>query len=269
MRTINNLYRPLKFGIELEVVTSKTKEEIIDKISQAGIKVRGDYYGSDVDYEYWKVQDDASLERGWEIVSPPLSDIDEVLKVVHILRKDLGVRCNKNTGFHIHHDISDLSLYQIQNLFILYAKYEGNAISSILRKNRQDNEYCESILTLSEMMYYNNEDVIPRTIKDVYDLCYFFEERYLTLNIQSFLDYGTIEFRQHHGTANINEVIDWIIITHKFIEHAEFEDRTNLEEAEKLNNKQALDLMLLELGIDDKIVTRHLKSRQNLIKRIN
>src|SRR5699024_12877491 len=93
--------RKMKFGIELEVATSKSRQIVIDALADAGINVEGSYYGSGVREGVWKVQPDSSI-NGWEIVSPPLTDTKDLEVVCHVLRKVVKARSSKKCGLHIH-----------------------------------------------------------------------------------------------------------------------------------------------------------------------
>lgn len=249
--------RPLKFGIELEVATSKSRSEVIEALQNAGINVEGARYGSPVNYRAWKVQPDASI-NGWEIVSPPLTDTEELKIVVHVLRKKLKVRCNKKTGLHVHHDINDFNLAQIKNLYRLYNKYESNAICSIINPSRRNNYYCKPIAQIMQQIERAS------TIDEFKDSVL---SRYYNLNNKAYIKYGTIEFRHHQGTTNINEILAWIEFTHKLVETA-----ANIQEVTPLqsrNNEEALDEMLEEVGLSaNKQVVKQFKRAQRYIAKL-
>jgi|GEM_PF-2681328 len=250
--------RNLKFGIELEVATRKSREEVIEALENAGINVKGSYYGSPVNYNSWKVQPDSSI-NGWEIVSPPLTDFDELKTVVYILRKVLKVRCNRKTGLHIHHDISDFNIAQIKNLYRLYNKYESNAIYSIINPSRRENWFCGPISSIMEDIEKTSNIEEFKNI-DRY--------RYYNLNHKSFIKYGTIEFRHHQGTTDINEIIAWIKLTHKLVETAE--NLQKMTPIQSKNNEEALDEMIEEIGLsNNKLVVRQLKKEQRYVSKIS
>lgn len=248
--------RKMKFGVELEVVTNKSRDEVIEALRNAGIIVVGASYGSEVNRNAWKVQPDGSV-NGWEIVSPPLTNVEELKTVVYVLRKVLKVRCNKSTGFHVHHDISDFNINQIKNLYRLYDKYERNAIYSIINPSRRSNNYCKSI-----SMIIDNIERSTNIEEFKKSTC----SRYYTLNNKSYIKYGTIEFRHHQGTTNINEIIAWIEFTHKLVETA-----ANIQEVKPLqsrNNEDALDEMLEEIGLstNNQVVKQFKKAQRYIAK---
>ncbi|PEN61588.1 amidoligase family protein [Bacillus wiedmannii] len=250
--------RQLKFGIELEVATSKERHEVIDALRDAGINVEGARYGSAVLENTWKVQPDGSI-NGWEIVSPPLTDVEDLKTVVHVLRKELKVRCNKKTGLHVHHDINDFTLNQIKNLYRLYNKYESNAIKSIINPSRITSAYCNPIAPLMNKLEntYTAEDFRSLT-----------HSRYYNLNHKAYIKYGTIEFRHHQGTTNINEILAWIEFTHKLVETAAAKTEIkNLKPGR--TDEEALDIMLQEVGLkDNKSVVKQFNRAQKYIAKL-
>jgi len=54
--------RDLKFGIELEVATGKSRGEVLEALQEAGINAVADGYGSSVS-NAWKVQPDGSIKE--------------------------------------------------------------------------------------------------------------------------------------------------------------------------------------------------------------
>ena len=250
--------RKMKFGVELEVVTSKSRADVVEALLNTGINaVYADYGAVNVNHNAWKVKPDGSI-NGWEIVSPPLANTEELKTVVHVLRKELKVRCNKSTGFHVHHDISDFNINQIKNLYRLYNKYENNAIYSIINPSRRSNEYCKSISMII--------DKVERS-SNIEQFKHLVFSRYYTLNSKSYIKYGTIEFRHHQGTTDINEILAWIEFTHKLVETA-----ANIQEVKPLQSityEDALDEMLEEVGLsNNRLVTRQFKKAQRYIAKL-
>lgn len=248
--------RQMKFGIELEVATKKSISEMIDALTDAGIKASSSYYGSPVESSTWKVQPDGSI-NGWEIVSPPLADTEELQTVVHVLRKVLKVRSSIKTGMHIHHDINDFNIEQIKNLYKLYTKYEMNAIHSIQSPARHNNQYCRPVKGVEQRIYD------CETIKDFKDARL---SRYHTLNHKSYIKYGTIEFRGAQGTVEIDRILAWLELTHKMVEMA-----ANKSEIKSLfsnrTNEEALEIMFEELQISDK-TQKHYKKVQKFFSKL-
>lgn len=229
------------FGLELEVATSKSLYQVVSALQNAGIKAEAARYGSQVSYDTWKVQDDSSI-NGWEIVSPPLTDTKDLEVVCHVLRKELRVRSSKKTGLHIHHDVSDLSVSQLKNIYELFYKYERNAIHSITSPHRFNNIYCANL---------NSSHVNSiRKCETLEDFKFAIRSRYLTLNNRSYVKYGTIEFRGAQGTVEIDRILSWIELTSCLIETAiEKEEIKSLRSGR--TNEEALEIMFEELSMNN------------------
>jgi len=247
--------RQLKFGIELEVATSKSQEEVVEALQNAGIDTIRAGYGSPTSTS-WKVQYDGSI-NGWEIVSPPLTNTDELEIVCHVLRKELKCRSSVKTGLHIHHDISDLNLEQIKNIYSLYAKYELNAIQSIQSPARQNNTYCRPISTyVNQVLNSNSIEEFKKAVPT----------RYVTLNNKAYVKYGTIEFRGAQGTVEIDRIKAWIELTHKLVETAA--EKTEVKKLyQGRTNEEALEIMFEEFNLSEK-TKKHYKKVQKFFSKL-
>jgi hypothetical protein len=250
--------RNLKFGIELEVATKKSREEVVNALVEHGIDAIGSSYGSSVNNTQWKVQYDGSIV-GWEIVSPPLTNTEDLEKVAYVLRKVLKVQGSPKCGVHIHHDINDFNIEQIKNIYRLYNKYEKNAIQSIMRKQRINNAYARPITTSILNKVENAE-----TIQD-------FKEsklggRYLTLNQQAYIKYGTMEFRHHHGTSDVNEILTWVEITQKIVEAAQNGVRGD-QPLQATTYEESLQEMFAEINLDNAKIQKLANNRRKAIEK--
>lgn len=247
--------RNLKFGIELEVATKKSQRQVVQALRDHGIDAVADRYGSQVNHNQWKVQYDGSLNSGWEIVSPPITDTEDLETVMFVLRKVIKAQGSPLTGLHIHHDINDFNLEQIKNLYSLYNKYEDNAIKSILRKQRIGNYYCKPISqVVNNVQESNTIEEFKRSSNS----------RYHTLNNKAYIKYGTIEFRHHHGTTDVNEVMTWLHLTHKIVEAAQngIDGNTSLQAT---TYEEALEELFEEIGVEDEKIMRLARGRRRAI----
>lgn len=228
-----------KFGIELEVATSKSSHEIVRALREAGINTENSYYGSRTLENAWKVQPDGSI-NGWEIVSPPMTDTRELIIVCDVLRK-LKCRSSKKCGLHIHHDVSDLTLDQLKNVYKLYAKYERKAIHNMLSPTRKTNFYASPIHThLNDVLSSNTISEFTRSI----------HTRYVSLNLKSYVKFGTLEFRGDQGTAQIERILPWLDLTNRMIETAV--EKTKIKQLyPNRTNEEALHLMFNELKVSE------------------
>lgn len=249
--------RQLKFGIEIEVATKLSRQTVIDALKDAGINVESAKYGSAVIENTWKVQPDGSI-NGWEIVSPPQTDTEELEKVCYVLRKVLKVKGSPRCGLHVHHDINDFTIEQIKNVYRLYNKYENNAIKSIMRKQRQNNGYCQPINYIMHSVESAN------TIEEFKNSV---SGRYYTVNSKAYVKYGTIEFRHHHGTSDINEVLTWLEITHKIVEAAG--NGIKQEKLQSTTYEQSLQEMFNEIGLENTKIQKLAMNRRKAIEKMD
>jgi hypothetical protein len=120
---------------------------------------------------------------------------------------------------HVHHYAGDLSVKNFRNLYISYAKYEGliDTLQPISRRGN-NNQYCRSLIT------YGYDELVERLnrCKTIDDIRCIFGTRYLKLNIESYVRYGTIEFRQGAGTTDADKIINWIMFTQLMVERSKF-----------------------------------------------
>lgn len=225
--------RGLKFGIELEVITSNMRLTLKDVRALIKTVVKCNLNERSYTHEVtnaWKVVTDGSLNggNGFEIVSPPLTNFDEVEKVCKVLN-DNGFTVNKSCGFHVHHEILDLDYKAIRNLYQIYNKYEEAVITKLLPKSRSEVLWCTA-LNKSERRVNGGRTIMERlaeceNLEDVVRKvgeCHINRSnvRYHSLNLNSFIKYGTIEFRHHSGTIDFNKIRMWVLLTHKMIETA-------------------------------------------------
>jgi len=159
----------------------------------------------------------------FELVSPILSGgsgLNQAGQVLDAL-KDINLQTNKSMGFHVHVDVSTLSLAQLIKVCQNCIKYEA-VIDALVPPSRrtgspecdeyfQSNrdamheagfytnkmrhqalEYCTSVKSLAKMMNPNG--------------------RYHKVNLQNLVTgrQPTIEFRQHSATSNSRKVNSWV-----------------------------------------------------------
>lgn len=215
------LNRGLKFGIELEVVAPngfglRDVRALLKTVVRCNINDR--QYTHEV-VERWKVVTDASLSgNAYEIVSPPLTSLNEVELVCKVLNEN-GFTVNTSCGFHVHHEIKDLDYKALNNLFRLYDKYEAHVINKMLPGSRRNSRWCKPVSNLMPKVEQSTN--LEEFLRNV-GHCHISRSniRYHSLNLNSFLKYGTIEFRHHSGTIDFEKIKMWVLLTHKMIETA-------------------------------------------------
>lgn len=213
--------RKMKFGVEIEFF-GVTKNKVVEALNRAGIECHDEGYTHRV-LNYWKVVYDGSVNgegtgdgHGNELVSPVLYG-EEGLKELELVLKvlsELGAKVDRTCGVHIHHDIQDLNLEQIKNIYRLYFKFQPTIDMLFPPSRRAVNNpyYCKPI----------TEVMIGRinAARSMEELRIQLNDRYHTVNFCSFWRYGTIEFRQHAGSVDFEKIGNWVKITHRIIEKA-------------------------------------------------
>ena len=211
------------FGVELEFIIAPglTRDDLARVISAAGVPCRSEGYNhnSNASNGYWKIVTDASVDSsyssGFELVSPPLrgqEGFDQVGKVCSVLTSR-GCKVNKKCGLHVHVGASDWQLDTFKNLVRLYASAE-RAIDSLMAPSRREsnNTYCKSLRV-------NHAYLSSATTMDSIAIALGQQAgrhnargwgRYFKLNLQSFWQHGTVEFRQHQGTVEAAKTIYWV-----------------------------------------------------------
>lgn len=259
LRTLT-MKRSLKFGIELEICV-RSVAQLRAELEQAGIPVVTPNSTHEV-VRGWKIVRDSSIrttKMGVELVSPPSTDFEQLKIVCEVLKK-VGATVNNSCGFHVHHDINDLLRKQIIRIYNFYKKYQ-KLINRGLKVSRENNPYCRDLDTIidrvnacetkSELL----DNIAGRNVRGYYANC-----RYYVLNLRSFLHYGTIEFRQHHGSVKFEEISNWILFTHKIIDRATIVGN-DVEPLQCSTDDIAayFQEMVMELGISQTDLEKYLK----------
>jgi len=214
--------RDLKFGVELELLVPRDIN-LENRLINAGIIITNPASTHDV-VEGWKLVFDGSISagsgyKGYELVSPPSSNFDD-LKIVCKVLKESGVKTNTSCGFHVHHEIKELKRRQIMRIYNFYYKYE-RLINLMHNKSRDDNRYCKSLdYIINSVRGCQTKEEMLNKIAGKGETRYYSNCRYYKINLRSYIFYGTIEFRQAAGTIDYNEITDWITFTHKIIERS-------------------------------------------------
>lgn len=209
----------LTFGVELEFIIGNCgRDELARRISNAGVACNSESYGHTTG-RAWKIVTDASVDSsyttGFEIVSPVLRGEDgfrQVQKVCEIL-KSSGCKVNLKCGLHVHVGAGDWLLEVFKNLMLLYKSAE-KAIDSFMAPSRREsaNSYCKSLqispaglaaaTTMDELARACGQSGGRRNVRD--------SGRYYKVNLQSYWQHGTVEFRQHQGTIEADKTLNWV-----------------------------------------------------------
>jgi len=184
----------------------------------------------------WQEQTDRSIQcnRGQrcqtaEFVSGILSGENGVKSVSDFIKtcKRVNANVNNSTGFHVHISINmrKFSLEDLKRLCHNYIKYE-KSINLFMDPSRLNNSYC--------MSNRDNLAVDNCEAKDAIYNCDTIDElvalvsptRYHKLNLHALYKYGTIEFRQHKATLNLNDAEGWIRFLLSFVSNSLLQPRS-------------------------------------------
>lgn len=221
------------FGIEIEAYNVE-RRDVVDALNRAGIRaVMGEYTTRAEQHGCWVVKTDTSIS-GWnsfELVSPPLSGqagLDEIRKACEVLN-GLGAKVNRSCGLHVHHDAREFTVKHFRNLVKLYYRLEP-LLDRAMPMSRRDsyNRYCKSMRRLPSYMLERLSQA-----KNVSQIRNLFHDRYMKLNLASWWERGTVEFRHHSGTTDPEKIVNWVVFTQLIVNRADGIIRTmNLAQPE-------------------------------------
>ena len=157
--------------------------------------------------------------EGIELKSPALPyssrSVEHISQVISIINETFKTSVNRSTGFHIHvgNEAAGFPLQTLKNFASLVTIFQPQ-IHSIHAKERLDNPFCappstifrqEPPLEIAKTIY---------SISNLGDFLHIFtadENRFQAYNFQNLRErLKTIEFRQHKGTMEVDEIWNYI-----------------------------------------------------------
>ena len=222
-----------RFGIELEVISEKTSQDIASILRDNGIDCYSEGYNHHT-RRHWKIVTDASISTtrqkpyGFEIVSPILEGDDgirEAEKVAEVLNEN-GCDANVSCGFHVHVDASNLTKKDVANVVRAWARNEW-VVDTLVPASRRSNRYCQSIHQRSIQAYTREyeKSLFDRiasaeneTVDSIVEITNPSNDRFFKLNLTALRRHQTIEFRYHSGTVQPEKVIRQIQFCIAFVE---------------------------------------------------
>lgn len=235
-----------KFGVELEVSATKTREEIRDIILSHDIfhdthatTGTGSYGWSDTrDNDYWHVKYDSTCgplgkkkDHGWEIASyiaSGIDDIENISSLARYLNKE-GLEVNDNCGLHIHVEVKDFSTRDMGALLARWIKVEPWLFSACAAR-RQKSIYCRPMTQRQQdkCSFYHSElpeqfwyDMMPTNTSTHNN-----NEKKFSLNTVGYAvrmmhplyDRSTVELRLPECLLDKDHVKNWIVLFVNFVE---------------------------------------------------
>jgi hypothetical protein len=208
------------FGIEIEFRRPTSRrlepETIAAALRQAGLNCQAENYNHH-NRPHWKLIHDASSDR--ELVSPILSGpegLAQVRTAMKVLR-ELGCKVTRSEGMHVHVYVGDTTAVKVAEVFGFYAARQTSVfdrLNAAVRRGRTS--YCSGInmTDAARTMEFARRGRVGSV-----------NGRYVTVNLDSFARYGTVEYRQHAGSLNGRKACDWVELmlatTQYVIEHGD------------------------------------------------
>ena len=160
----------------------------------------------------WKVVSDSSIRgRGpAEVVSRVLKGRNGFVEMRNVMLKlkENGARVNASCGMHIHLGVEHMTPRQRAMVIRLYSIFQEQFDLLIPAKRRNHNPYARH-RSFSNAMLVAKQWASSRNQED---------NRFQTLNLQSYQKYGTFEFRAHHGNTNPQVASAWIQLHMDFVQ---------------------------------------------------
>lgn len=205
-----NAFPEMKFGVEIEFV-GVTMRQVRDALEREGIPCANPRERIHQTMDTWKVVYDGSVNYygenghslGGELVSPILQGPDDVAKlrrVVEIL-KSTGATANRRCGLHVHVDASSLSDEEVRYVAWRYMNLEEE-IATLHASWRKDCSYSKPMASTP------NGRMLRQHLPLVSMANWWNREAHV--NLASLVRHGTIEFRQHAGTVEAEEICNWV-----------------------------------------------------------
>lgn len=234
------------------------------------------------------------IPKSAEVVSPILSGIrglKQLEKVVNLMKEN-GITVNKTCGLHVHVYAKDYKKIELLNVFHRYSNFEKTIDKWIKNDRRKNNNnFCCSTNSesVSRQISLNNifDELSEKNIKSIkekinilYNVViknkinnneekrianivtdtYFSIDRQCKLNLSSYFELGTVEFRHHHGSVDPTEIKNWVMFCVQFFEQS----------VKKEQPKEDLDSIYLGISPDVKRYFSKFieKSNKKSVKRI-
>lgn len=207
-----------QFGVEIECYNVKILDNWIQNLI--------DTY--DLSYE-----SDPSINGAYsvELQTPPWKynerNIQFLRQIVRGLKEN-AAKVNRSCGLHVHVDVQDIVAKHkgdfLKFLSERYAANEQEYSNKLVKASRNRNHFCKS----NERLSFKNVSLDFKNINRAMILDFDYLDRYYKLNVSSFPFLGTVEFRQHHGSLDEDEVVNWVKYCVNFVNTSEqmFKDAT-------------------------------------------
>ena len=212
---------PRRFGNSDKLVNSEV--ELGLEIELEGLEPYGRY---PLDSSFWDVKEDGSLRNyGREFVlavkgsggsytpvrgkdfSDALDAWGEWLK--GYCKEYDPPQATKRTSIHVHVDVRGMTTDEVRRLILLYAAFEPT-LFKVLNNGRDSEIYCLSFSNNFMSTYRASQLINCKNSPTAFHSALQSAQKYESMNIHSILQRGSVEFRIHHGTSDIDEMYRWV-----------------------------------------------------------
>ena len=222
-----------KFGVEIEftgITRSKAANVVAEYFGTGSPSGRNDYNVRDGQNRIWKVVYDGSIETlGYgdsyrcELVSPILQydDIEVIQEILRQLRA-AGAKVNSSCGIHVHVDGANHTPTSLKNVVNFMCARQDLIYDALGVYNNRIN-YCKKICKELVKKIKKTKDL---SRADIARLWYsranhnyhggidtssnYNNTRYQCLNLHSYFNKGTVEFRMFNATTHAGELKAYI-----------------------------------------------------------
>jgi hypothetical protein len=211
------------------------------------------------------------------VLRPGSSATVEVTKVISLIKKQFNMSITRRTGLHIHVGCGSayFSLETVKKFAVLILAV-GNVLDS-LHPTRKDNQFCANVQSVIENREGRLYTLRPaERVRGIYD-CNAIEEVVQLMNPKSKRNHAynftnlermhltaddalfgmpsplTIEFRQHAGSVNATEILNWAKVTTSLVKWAHEASEKQLEELTYKSKEPGFDVfdLLHIIGRED------------------
>ena len=262
--------RELAFGVEIEFtgMTRKRAAEIC--AAYFGTEVRQEtqqkFSVSDERGRNWRFVYDSSIravpggqEYQVELVSPicRYEDIERIQELVRKLRNEGHMKINRSCGLHIHVDRAQFDAKTLRNLVNLVANKEDMSYRALNVEAGREMRYCKK--TDPQFLRELNEKK-PKDLQTFRQIWYqdsrqnmthghYDSSRYRCLNLHSFFEKGTVEYRVFNGTSHAGRIKAAIQFVLAITAQALNQKYVQLGKTQSDNEKYTFRTWLLRLGL--------------------
>ena len=207
---------PLTFGVEIEC-KGNSRDRLERKLNAAGISnVQAESYNHTDHFDgIWKIVTDATVPGGCEVVSPVLSGPEGLAEVARVADaiKGAGSYADSDCGLHVHFGAKDVDFKVRKRFLASFTRWE-KVFDALVNTERRGNNsrMARSIFEGEDNWQLINEKIACIQNCTTHDeLLNCMGQRYRKLNAaEAFSQHGTYEVRQHHGTVESKEIVEWV-----------------------------------------------------------